>query len=68
MSIKDYIKDEPLRTYVYSVLAPVLALLVSFGVVDGSKVLLITALASALLVPTVTEAARTKVTPAGKCK
>jgi hypothetical protein len=67
MSLKSVIANEPLRTYVYGVLLPTLALLVSFGLVDSSKVLLITAVASAVLVPTVTEAARGKVTPSKNC-
>jgi hypothetical protein len=68
MSLKSLLHNEPLRTYVYGVLGPLLAILVAYGALDANKTALILALGTAVLVPAVTETARQKVTPAAKCK
>lgn len=54
---------EPIRRYLYGLLAPALAVLVAYGVVDESAVALIVALGAAVLVPGGVEAARRKTTP-----
>lgn len=54
-------KTEPLRLYIYSLLAPLAAVLVLYGVVDGNAVPLLIALATAVLGVAGTEAARAKV-------
>lgn len=55
--------NEPLRRYLYGLLAPALALLLGYGVVDGSTVAAITALVGAVLLVPAVEAARAQVTP-----
>lgn len=59
-------KSEPVRLYLYSLLAPVLAILVAFGVVDSEAVALWIALGTAVLGIPAIELARAKVTPVAK--
>jgi RsiW-degrading membrane proteinase PrsW (M82 family) len=54
---------EPVRSYVYTLLAPVLAVLVYYGVVASNAVDLWIALGTAVLGVTGTETARAKVRP-----
>ena len=56
-------KSEPVRLYLYSVVIPLLALLVGFGVVDANQTALILGLAGAVLAIPAVEVARSKVTP-----
>jgi len=64
MSMKDTLKREPVRKYLYSVAAAVVALLVFYGVLTAAAVPLILGLAVALLaLPSPVEALRNKVSP-----
>lgn len=56
-------KLEPIRSYVYTLLAPTEVLLVSYGVVDDVKGALWLALATAVLAVTGVEVARKQVKP-----
>lgn len=56
--------SNPVRLYVYSLLVPVLAVLLAFGIVDATQVPLYIALGTAVLGVTATETARSAVTPA----
>lgn len=56
-------KTEPVRLYLYSVLVPLLAVLVVWGVVDAGDVPLYLAVLAALLGVPAVEIARSKVTP-----
>lgn len=60
-------ESNPVRLYVYSLLVPVLAVLVAFGVVDATQVPLYIALGTAILGVAATETARSAVTPTKKC-
>ena len=57
---------EPVRVYVYTVLAAVVGALVAFGVVDSNLVPVLLALGTAVLGIVGTETARAKVTPVVK--
>lgn len=57
-------QTEPVRTYLYSLLAPGVALLVAYGVIAEANASLWTALATAVLGVGGTEAARSRATPA----
>lgn len=60
------LKDtEPVRLYLYSLVAPVLAALFAKGVVSGEDVLVYTTLAGSVLGVVGVEAARARVTPVG---
>jgi hypothetical protein len=56
-------KSEPVRLYLYSLLVPVVALLVFLGVVDAQSAPLWIALVTAVLGVPAVEAARAAVTP-----
>ena len=56
-------KYEPLRKYLYGLLAPVVAVLVGYGLVDEDKAGLWIALGTAVLAVIGTELARQSVTP-----
>lgn len=58
--------NEPVRKYIYSLLVPVAALLVVYGILDSETVTLWIGVGAALLGIPVTELARSKVTPVGK--
>jgi len=62
-NVSFFAKTEPIRRYLYGLLAPVLAVLVVYGVVDENTVPLWVALGAAVLVPTGVELARRKTTP-----
>ena len=55
--------SEPVRLYLYGLLAPLVALLVVYGIVDETTAPLWLAFGTAVLGVTVTEAARRRVTP-----
>lgn len=61
--LQDLHNSNPVRLYVYSLLVPLLGVLVAFGVVDATQVPLYIALGTAVLGVTATEAARGAVTP-----
>jgi hypothetical protein len=56
-------KTEPVRLYVYSLLAPLAGILVFYGIVDSAAAPLWIALGTVVLGVTGTEVARSKVTP-----
>lgn len=58
-----FAKSEPVRMYLYGLLAPLLAVLVFYGVVESSAVALFFALGAAVLGVPAVEVARSKVTP-----
>lgn len=58
-------KYEPVRAYLYSLLGPLVAVLVFYGVVSENGAPMWIALATALLGVPAVEAARSKVTPTG---
>lgn len=60
--------NQPVRKYVYAVLAPLLAVLVYYGVVDQEAVALYLALGGAVLGVVGTETARAKVVPVNKLR
>ncbi|PSK93024.1 hypothetical protein CLV30_13151 [Haloactinopolyspora alba] len=60
---KFFARTEPIRRYLYGLLAPVLAILVVYGYVEESSVAMWTALGGAVLVPGGVELARRKTTP-----
>lgn len=65
-SIKAYLSREPVRVYLYSVVAAICAALVVFGVVSATVVPVVLAVVAAVLVvPSPVEALRSQVTPAG---
>jgi hypothetical protein len=55
--------EEPVRLYVYSVVAAILAVLVTYGVVDETALPVILAAVSALVAVPAVETARSKVSP-----
>lgn len=57
---------EPVRKYLYGLLAPVVAVLVAYGVVDSESAPLWIALATAVLGVGAVETARAKVRPINK--
>jgi len=59
-------KLEPVRGYLYSILAPTVALLVGYGVVDQNWVPIVIGLGTGILGAGATEAARAKVIPTEK--
>lgn len=59
-------KLEPVRTYLYGLLAPVLAVLVAYGVMDEQQTAVWFAVAVAVLGIPAVEVARAKVTPVAK--
>lgn len=56
-------KHEPIRRYVYSLLAPIIAILVFYGIASSEAAILWLALGSAILGIGATETARARVTP-----
>lgn len=54
---------EPVRLYVYSVIAAVLAVLVAYGIVDEQMLPVILAAVSAIVAVPAVETARSKVSP-----
>lgn len=60
------LKREPVRAYIYSAVAPVCGLLVARGLIVGSDVPLLEALATALLAIPAAERVRSRVTPVTK--
>jgi RsiW-degrading membrane proteinase PrsW (M82 family) len=56
---------EPVRKYLYGLLAPVVAVLVAYGIVDGESAPLWIALATAVLGVPAVEVARSNVRPLG---
>lgn len=56
-------REEPVRLYVYTVVAAILAVLITYGIVDETAVPVILAAVSALLAVPAVETARSKVTP-----
>lgn len=61
--MRDLIAREPVRVYLYGVLVAIVAVLVGYGVLDGSQAALWLALGSALLAVPAVEAARSRVSP-----
>lgn len=59
-------KTEPVRTYLYSLLVPVLAVLVYYGVVESAATAMWIAVGTAVLGIPAVEVARGKVTPNSK--
>lgn len=57
--------EEPVRLYVYSVVAAILAVMVTYGVVDETALPVILAAVSAIAAVPAVETARSKVTPVG---
>lgn len=57
---------EPVRVWLYGLIAPIVAVLVAYGVVDDEAAPLWIALATAVLTIAGAEAARAKVTPVAK--
>lgn len=57
---------EPVRKYLYSLLVPVVAVLIYFGIVDNESAPLWIGLVTALLGVPAVEVARSKVTPVSK--
>jgi hypothetical protein len=55
--------NEPVRRYIYSLLAPIVALLVFYGITTDEAAALWVAVASTVLGIGATEAARARVTP-----
>lgn len=55
--------EEPVRLYVYSAVAAILAVLVTYGVVDSTALPVILAAVSALVAVPAVETARSKVSP-----
>ncbi len=60
--VVSWAQSEPVRLYLYSILGPLLALLLALGVVTAELVPLVLALAGAVLAVPAVEAARRKVT------
>lgn len=56
---------EPVRLYIYGTIAPVVGVLVAYGIVDSAKAALWIALGTAILGVGGTEIARSKVSPNG---
>jgi hypothetical protein len=56
---------EPVRLYLYSLLGPLVAVAVLYGVINDAQGAVWTALATAVLGVAGTEVARSKVTPSG---
>lgn len=61
--LTEILRREPVRAYVYSVLAVVLTVLMSYGVLDSDEAMLWLAVGSTVLVVPGVEIARSKVTP-----
>ena len=57
------VSREPVRAYMYSVVAAILAVLVVYGIVDETTLPIILAAVSALLAVPAVETARSKVSP-----
>lgn len=57
---------EPVRAYLYGLLAPVVAVLVGYGFLDNESAPLWIALATAVLGVPAVELARRRVTPTGR--
>jgi hypothetical protein len=55
--------EEPVRLYVYSTVAAILAVLVTYGVVDETALPVILAAVSAIVAVPAVETARSKVSP-----
>lgn len=58
-----FIRREPVRVYVYSVLGPTAVLLVSLGFIDSNTSAMLVALGTTLLGIPATELARSRVSP-----
>lgn len=61
--MRQLVRREPVRVYVYSVAAAIVAALVVFGVVTGDQGAAIIGVAGAVAAVPATEAARSRVTP-----
>jgi hypothetical protein len=61
-------KYEPVRRYIYSLLAPIIALLVFYGITTDEAAALWVAIASGVLGIGATEAARARVTPTARTR
>lgn len=57
------VRREPVRAYLYGLLAPAAALAVAYGLVDSNQAALWVALGGVVLVPGAAELARRKTTP-----
>jgi hypothetical protein len=57
--------NEPVRLYVYTVVAALLAVLVTYGIVDEQALPVILAAVSAIVAVPAVETARSKVSPVG---
>jgi hypothetical protein len=55
--------EEPVRLYVYSVVAAILAVMITYGVVDSTALPVILAAVAAVLAVPAVEKARSKVSP-----
>lgn len=64
MSVVDLVRQEPVRVYIYGVVAAIVAALAFFGVVSGLAIPVIMAIVvAALALPSPVEVARNMVTP-----
>ena len=63
MNLVDYVRREPVRAYIYGVVAALLAALVVLGYVKADLVPVLLALATAVLAVPAVEVARSKVSP-----
>jgi hypothetical protein len=67
VNVVDLLRREPVRVYVYGVLAAVAALLLFYGVITAAALPVIMAVVvAALAVPSPVEAVRNRVTPVDK--
>lgn len=67
MRLTNLLHREPVRVWLYGLLAPVLALLVAYGLLsDGEAQLWFLVAAAALGTPVAVERARARVSPVGK--
>lgn len=61
--LKRWKATEPLRLYVYGLVAPVMAALILYGVLSSEEAAAWAGIAAAVLLPAGAEAARAKVSP-----
>lgn len=57
------VAEEPVRVYIYTVVAAIIAILVIYGVVDSTVAPVVLAVVSAVLAVPAVEVARSKVSP-----
>jgi len=60
-----WVAREPVRVYVYTVVTAILAVLVTYGVVDETALPVVLAAVSAVVAVPAVEVARSKVSPVG---